>query len=225
MNLLYYFYWIYCIAAATIITFVSFYFVHKLQEEGYDLRRFTAWLKARFFQDSLILILFGVIGLMLKICNIFFINKIPVLAYICFYGADVLFLYLLYSMYAAYKKEEHAQKLVVKGPALRIFILIWIIAFLCEANMMRETQYYISVTWLTYLTPYFIGYLPCMVLPLLVIVAYCITSPHLAFRRASEGDTFYMQDDAGDADTLQAPGDLDKIDANQVDDEKGENEE
>lgn len=141
------------------------------------------------------LILSGLVGLMLKICNIFFINSIPVLAYICFYGADLLFLYLLYTVYAAYKREKHEERLIVKGPALRIFILVWIIAFLCEANMMRETTYYVSVTWMTYLKPYFIGYLPGMILPALVLLAFGVTSPHLAFRKRQDVD-FYDTDSA-----------------------------
>lgn len=202
MNLLYYLYWVYCVVAATVVMFVSFYFVHKLQNESYDLTRFCAWLKARFYKDWFILILSGVIGLMLKVCNIFFINSIPVLAYICFYGADLLFLYLLFSVYLAYKKEPHEEALVVKGPALRIFIVVWIITFLCEANMMRETTYYISVTWLTYLKPYFIGYLPGMILPVLVLLAFCLTSPRLAFRKRQDGD-FYDGDETDSEEIAQ----------------------
>ena len=150
------------------------------------------------------MLLAGVMGLMLKICNIFFIQQIPLLSTICFYGADLLFLYLLFSMYLAYRKTNAEDPLVINGVVIRSLIVVFIIAFLCEANLMRETEYYGSVSWLQYLLPYFIGYLPGMLLPVLTLLAFVLSSPHLAFKKAAADRSFYMDD----APSLPAPDEV-----------------
>ncbi len=195
MNWLYYAYWVYTVLAATIITLAAQYYMQYLQANAYSVPMYCAWMKKRFLQDSLMLVLTGVIGMMLKICNIFFAQRIPILAYTCFYGADLLFLYLLFSMYLAYRKTEHEKPLKIKDASLRALVLVWIIAFLCEANMMRETEYHGSVTWLQYLAPYFIGYLPGMLLPLLTLCAFALSSPHLAFKKSEPSVSFYADDE------------------------------
>ncbi len=221
MNWLYYVYWAYTLIAATAVMLVSQSYVKYLQDNNYSLSAYSSWVKKNFRQDWLFMILVGVIGLMLKICNVFFVANIPVLAYICFYGADAIFLYLMFSLYLSYRKINKDQPPQIKGAALRMLIFIWIAAFLCEANMMRETEYYGSVTWLQYLLPYFIGYLPAMLLPLLSMLAFVITSPHLAFKKQEEGSSFYCEEDEI---IIIEKNDVDNSSADTADaEDKGEN--
>lgn len=189
MNWIYYLYWLYCAVAASFIALASLYYIRFLYQHEYRVAPYCAWISDRFAKDWLMLALTGVIALMFKICNVFFINKFPTLAYICFYGADIIFLYLLSSNYLAYRKSSVDQPMPIKGTALRIFIFVWLAAFLCEANMMRETEYYGSVTWFQYLLPYFIGYLPAMILPLLTFLASVIIAPNKAFKKSTESES------------------------------------
>lgn len=198
MNILYYVYWGYTLLVSIVITMASFYYIKYLQNHAYSAVSYCAWIKKRFTVDWLMLLLSGVIALMLKICNVFFIKQIPILAYICFYGADAVFLYLMISMYLSYKKTCEGDPLVIKGPAIFMIVVIFAVTFLCEANLMRETKYYGSVPWLQYLTPYFIGYLPAMVLPLITLLAFMLTSPRLAFQKQAPSVPFYADDEAKD---------------------------
>lgn len=191
-SILYIVYWFYCIAAAVGVMFASTYYIDNLKRMGYRAGAYTAWVRARFVKDWLPLMLIGVMCMLLKICNVFFITRFPLLSYICFYGADAAFLYMLYSLYFDYRKTE-ADPLKAQGPALRVLVVVFLLAFLCEANLMRETRYYGAMNWLQYLLPYLVGYLPAMLIPLLVLLGVCLSAPRQAFaapdEAAEDGET------------------------------------
>lgn len=187
-TVLYFAYWVYCILAAVGIMLTAAYYIANLEKSGYRAAAYTRWLRERFARDWLPLLLIGLMCMLLKICNVFFIARFPLLSYICFYGADIAFLYMLYSLYFDYRKTVGEDPLKPRGPALRIFILVFLVAFLCEANLMRETRYYDAVDWLRYLLPYLIGYLPAMLVPALVLLGVCLTAPRLAFAPPAEDE-------------------------------------
>lgn len=193
--MLYYVYWGYVLLSASVITLVSLYFVKALQDCNYSLRGYWAWVKGNFRRDGMMLLFTGIASLMLKIGNIFFIGSIPVLAYICFYGADLLFLYLLFSMYLSYRKKPKESDFRVGPRNTRILIVVWLVSFLCEANMMRELELEGLLTWGQYILPYFIGYLPGMALPFLTLLSFVLTSPALALRGADAQSGFYMSEE------------------------------
>lgn len=152
--------------------------VHMLQLESYQGRMYLKWLVKHIGSDFMPSFVAAVAALALRIGYILIGNSMPLVARICYYAADIVYIALLAVIYFSYEKKASVKPLVYTGRVKRLLIVELILAVFFSAmffsNMLWDQYGYM---WILYIPPMIIRYLPALILPLFVFVCYLITYP------------------------------------------------
>ena len=168
----------YCLLAATAILFASLQLVHMLQLESYQGRMYLKWLGHHFSSEAVPYLATGIVPLLLRCSYVMFYASSPTLAAVCYVAADVVYLLLLALHYVSYKRRKQIKPLAITGRVKRMLCLEWLLGLLFTAVFFRVVTYYApQMTWAEFIIPALIRYMPGMLLPLFVFLAYIIMYP------------------------------------------------
>jgi len=152
-------------------------FVETLQEMEYDGRAYLRYLKTTFRGDWVPFITTALVALLLKLAYAFLYGSNYMLAVICLYGADIVYICMLFSMYFSFRRSGPG--LVRNGRTLAIFIILFVMIAGCASSIFMEDLNRMNPTLWEYMRCYLLYYMPGLLLPLFVWVANLITSPFI----------------------------------------------
>lgn len=162
------------IAASVVAASVSA--VHMLQLESYQGKMYLKWLFKHISGELLPPLLAGVAAFALKCCYILFGGNI--IGRICRYGADIVYIALLALFYFSYEKRPKVKPIVYTGRVKRLLVAELVVAFIFGAGFFLPNMLQYGVDpWLNFVLPFALRYLPGGLLPLFVLLCYCITYP------------------------------------------------
>ncbi len=166
------------IAAAFAVMAASLKYIHMLQLESYQGRMYMKWLSKRIVKELAQFLLAGLMALTLKVCYVFFAAGNELVSKICYTGADALYVFLLVLFALPDKKSPKPKKpLAYTNRVVRMSVMLVVLAFLFSAGFFVPTYYTGQLTWIQYLLPLIIRYLPGATVPLFVMLAYLVMYP------------------------------------------------
>ncbi|HOF99467.1 MAG: UDP-N-acetylmuramoyl-tripeptide--D-alanyl-D-alanine ligase [Firmicutes bacterium ADurb.Bin248] len=176
--------------------------VHIMQLESYQGRMYLRWLSRHVASDFVPYLFAGLAALLLRASYMLLGGTL--IARICYSAADFIYIFLLAALYYGYAKKKHVKPLVYTGRVIRLLAVEWALAFLfSEIFFMRLYAWEYGLGWWSYLSPLMVRYAPGALLPLFVLLAYCLVYP------VEEGVKRWYFNDAKKK--LAARGDLIKI--------------
>lgn len=163
--------------ASAAVVLAALRYIHMLQLESYQGRMYLKWVFKRFGAEVLPFIFIGLISLILRACYVLFNVDYYQLANYCRIGADVVYLIMLVLMFATGKKHKAKKPLVFTGRVVRLMVALFIVAFIFTERFFVTVVYFNHITWAQYMWPFILRYLPGMLLPLFLLLAYALTYP------------------------------------------------
>ena len=177
MNWTVFSYYIYYTAAAVAVVLASLPLVHMLQLESYQGRMYLKWLGRHFMSDVVPYLLVGTVALLLRCSYVMLYDTSRLLARICYAAGDAAYLLLLLTLYFGYKRRKQIKPLAFTGRVKRLLAVEFALAFVFTASLFMRAVMGGTMSWGVFLLPNFLRYLPGMLLPLFVFLAYGITYP------------------------------------------------
>lgn len=178
-------YWAYLLADAAAVSMAAIPFVHMLQLESYQGRMYLKWVAKHLGQWSGPM-LAGAAGLLLRIAGLFLGSGLG--RWVC-WGGDLLYTAMMfYGGVMALKRQKEAKKpLAYTARVKRLWVPLLLLAFLGPwLRILLQSLYLRQVLngiqpwggWMDYgLWPEMLRFLPGLLLPLTVFLAYLITWP------------------------------------------------
>ena len=171
--------WMALVCATIAVVLASLNYIHMLQLESYQGKMYLKWVGKRFFKEVVPFIMTGVVAALLRVCFAFFESNNALVANICMFASDVVYVAMLLFMALFSKKQAAKKPLVYTGRVIRLIIVEAVIVFFFTA------AFFYSYTpleghrfpWFQYLLPIVLRYLPGATVPLFIMLAYLITWP------------------------------------------------
>lgn len=170
-------YYVFYAAAACALVLASLPLVHMLQLESYQGRMYLKWLGRHFASDVVPYLLVGAAALLLRCSYPMLYTASSLLARICYRAADIVYLVLLLLLYFGYKRRKQIKPLAFTGRVKRLLVAEFVLGFLCTAAFFMKAVMGGGMSWGLFLLPNVLRYLPGMLLPLFVFLAYAVTYP------------------------------------------------
>lgn len=168
----------YLAAAACALVLASLPLVHMLQLESYQGRMYLKWLGRHFASDVAPYLLVGAAALLLRCSYAMLYSTNYALARVCYIGADAAYLALLLLLFFGYKRRKQIKPLAFTGRVKRLLAVEFVLGLLFTACFFAAVRFYDeAMPWGVFLVPNAVRYLPGMLLPLFVFLAYGITYP------------------------------------------------
>lgn len=161
------------------VTAASLPLVHIMQLESYQGRMYLRWLFRHAAAEFAPCLFAGLAALLLRMSYAFLGGNDSILAVVCYSAADFVYILLLAAHYYGFAKKKHIKPLVYTGRVIRFLAAEWALAF-CFSAILFLPAYgweFASFSWWTFLWPFLIRYAPGALLPLFVLLVYCLTFP------------------------------------------------
>ena len=165
---------VYLILVMAATLYASLRYVHMLQLESYQGRMYLKWVSKHFNDDFIPFLLIGVLCMALRSGYVLFYPSDPVLSEIMWYLADAGYLAGLVFIGFVNRKKPAKKPLKFTGRAIRLLMALALIVV--PFTFAFFIKYDIS-TWGGYLLVSIQRYLPGILLPLTLMLAYLITYP------------------------------------------------
>lgn len=164
---------IFTVLAAVATVMASLYFVRMLQLQSYQGKMYLKWLRHTGMQSALNCF-FGVLAAyFLRVSWVFFyFENTPWLEQVIYYGGDVLYLLAMVSFFISTRKTK--EKLAFTGRVKRLIAALFILAALFHWGLFLPL-YETNIPGMFMIS--FIRYLPGLILPLFVWLAYIVLLP------------------------------------------------
>lgn len=174
-----YFDYIFAVIAAISVVFASLNLVHMLQLESYQGKMYLKWVIKHIKAEFIPYISVGLAAVLFRIGWALFDTQIAAVAVICRIAADIVYVLMLFAVYAAYKRRTAKKPLVITGRIKRLIIALFIVSFLFSINFFMPYNYTSGsgIVWSKFILSDFVRYAPGMFLSLTVFLAYLITYP------------------------------------------------
>lgn len=170
--------WAYLAAAACALVLASLPLVHMLQLESYQGRMYLKWLGRHFASDVMPDLLVGAAALLLRCSYAMLFNTSYVLAQVCYIGADAVYLILQLLLFLGYKRREQIKPLAFTGRVKRLLAAEFVLGALVAGSSFFIVRVDTgAMQWGTFLLQNLVRYLPGLLLPLFVFLAYGVTYP------------------------------------------------
>lgn len=170
--------YVYMLAAAIGVVLASLPLIHMLQLESYQGKMYLKWVFKHVVSDVLPYVMIGVIAMAFRCGYVLFYSMGGALYGISYALADIVYLVMLLLQYHAYTKKEHIKPLAFTGRVKRLIAAELILGILFTAAFFYKTTFEeFRMTWFQFLWPNFLRYLPGMLLPFFVLLAYLVTYP------------------------------------------------
>lgn len=163
--------------SALAVVLSTLQFVHILQLESYQGKMYLKWFAKHWSSAWLSFLAAAAAGLMLKCCYVFFYGFSPVLASVCYTAGDVVYVLLLFAVWLGYRKRDKVKPLAFTGRVKRLLAAELILAALCSLTFFVTVVYTNGISWLGYILPQLVRFLPGILAPLFVFLCYLITWP------------------------------------------------
>ncbi|MDL2217123.1 UDP-N-acetylmuramoyl-tripeptide--D-alanyl-D-alanine ligase [Christensenellaceae bacterium OttesenSCG-928-M15] len=164
---------IFSILAGVITVFASLRFIHMLQLESYQGKMYLKWLKRAGRAPALNCLLGALAAFFLRSSWTFFYNDNQFLLYV----ADALYLFAMASFVFSSKKQEEKKKLVFTGRANRLLAILFLLCLVFHRNLFIPLFEIDMPALLRMPVLALLRYLPGMLLPFFVLLAYLIALP------------------------------------------------
>lgn len=152
--------------------------VHILQLESYQGKMYLKWLMKHIGSDFVPSFVAGVAALALRAGYVLIGGTNPLIGRICYYLADIVYIAMLAVIYFSYEKKPHVKPIAYTGRVKRLLAAEFILATLFSAMFFSPLLWdKYGLTWIVYMPPMIIRYLPGLILPLFVFICYLITYP------------------------------------------------
>lgn len=179
---------IYCcfaVLSTIAVLLSSLCFIQTLQEKEYDGRAYLRYLKTEFRNDWLPFIIITVVALLLKLAYAFLYSSNHMLAVISVYGADIIYICMIFSMYLSFRRTS--QGITFDGRTKMIMaVLLLMIGFCSGFQFVRFNSKFLgNLTLWQYMRRYLLYYMPGLLLPLFVWAASLITAPFFRRKRGA----------------------------------------
>lgn len=166
------------VLGTVVATYAATYFINMLQLESYQPKMYMKWLKRNFFRDWLPTILIFVICILLEIALPILVNSFNTTNQVYVSGLlSIRLIYLLLFGYVGWIWHQQPQKkpLIYTGRVKRLLVAI-VVLLLVIYVWTIQAKVYSSQVGLR-IDRYMMAYLPALLLPLLVLLAYFVTYP------------------------------------------------
>lgn len=165
---------VFTLIASMAVAFASLHCVHMLQLESYQGNMYRKWIKRAGMNEVISCLLIGFIALVLHLGWWFLFHTQPVLARVLEYGADAVYVVGLAYIGLTAKRREAKKPLAFTGRIWRLLTALVILAVLFHISFFLQ----LSANKLgNVLVMLGLRYLPGLLLPFFVLLAYYITLP------------------------------------------------
>ena len=167
---------LYLVVATAATVFAALRFLHMLQLESYQGKMYLKWLKKHAGSEAVPFLMAGIIAILLRAGYVLFYyaEGLYLLSDILWYAGDAAYVLLMLLFGWANARKPQKKPLKYTGRMLRLIVVLAVITALFWQNL------YIAFDisgWGGYLLMNLVHYLPGILLPLFVLLAWLITWP------------------------------------------------
>lgn len=168
---------IFTVLATSAATLVALSFVHMLQLESYQGLMYLKWVSKHIGDEVLPITAASLVALLLRFGYAMLMYSYPVISTISYYLADALYVLMLVALAYAAKKKKQIKPLVHTGRIKRLLVAMIVLTAACSCSVFQPTQMYLEQGFEAFLFSNILRYLPGIMLPLIVFIAYLVTYP------------------------------------------------
>lgn len=156
------------------VVFAALRYIHMLQLESYQGRMYLKWCFRHCREDLAPFLVAGGTAILLRVAYVLLSPANPGFARVVWYAADAVYFLQLVVLGVAHRKKGHKKPLVFTGRVVRLCIALaaLVLCFTWGFFLLYDIS-----SWGGYLAMTVLRYLPGLLLPLFLLLAYWLTYP------------------------------------------------